>query len=354
MEILQVGQESGNSAPRVRQAAMTSRIIKPRLLVTELWALGDLVLGTSFLRAAVEKYDVTILAKPYAEELRDRFWPGVKVMPFTAPWTAFRRKYHLLSWPWREMFRLARVLRSEHYDVAVSARWDPRNHLLLVLAGARQRFGFPRLGSQIFLTHPLVRPEVEAHRYEYWRRLGMALGLEVPPMKNVVPLRNRAAKPRQILVHTGAAQPVRVWPLENYRQLIACLRQKEYCVQIACDPNQRDWWLRNGEAEVATPRNVTELIALVDQACGFIGNDSGPGHLAAVAGVPTFTLFGPQLPEWFAPVHPAAQWIEGKACPYKPCSDYCRFAQPICLTGWSEPEIWAHIELFLQKLNGHG
>jgi len=333
---------------------MTSSTTKPRLLVTELWALGDLVLGTSFLRAAVEKYDVTILAKPYAEELRPRFWPDVKVVPFMAPWTAFRRKYHLLSWPWREMFRLARVLRSARYDVAASARWDPRNHLLLALSGAGQRFGFPRLGSRIFLTHPLVRPDVEAHRYEYWRALGKALGLELPPRKNMAIFPAGCAGERQILVHSGAAQPVRVWPLENYRQLIARLRQKQFHVQVACDPNQRDWWLQNGESNVATPRNVTELITLVDQARGFIGNDSGPGHLAAFAGVPTFTLFGPQLPEWFAPVHPAAQWTEGKACPYKPCSDYCRFAQPICLTGWSEPEIWARIEPFVQKLEGHG
>lgn len=333
---------------------MTSSTTKPRLLVTELWALGDLVLGTSFLRAAVEKYDVTILAKPYAEELQPRFWPKVKVVPFMAPWTAFRRKYHLLNWPWREMFRLTRVLRNAHYDVAASARWDPRNHLLLALSGARHRFGFPRLGSRIFLTHPLVRPDVGAHRYEYWRALGAALGLELPASKNLALFSAVRAGERKILVHSGAAQPVRVWPLENYRQLIARLRQKEFHVQVACDPNQRDWWLQNGEADVATPRNVTELITLVDQARGFIGNDSGPGHLAAFAGVPTFTLFGPQLPEWFAPVHPAAQWTEGKACPYKPCSDYCRFAQPICLTGWSEPEIWARIEPFVQKLNGHG
>jgi ADP-heptose:LPS heptosyltransferase len=328
---------------------MTSPATKPRLLVTELWALGDLVLGTSFFRAAVEKYDVTVLAKPFAEELRTRFWPGVKVVPFMAPWTAFHGKYHLHSWPWREMFRLQRLLRDSDFDLAASARWDPRNHILLAWSGARQRFGFPRLGSQIFLTHPLVRPDVEAHRYEYWRALGKALGLELPARGNLA-LAPDSPRGRHILIHSGAAQPVRVWPLENYRKLVARLREKDFRVQIACDPNQRDWWLRNGEADVATPHSVTELIALVDQARGFIGNDSGPGHLAAVAGVPTFTLFGPQLPEWFAPVHPAAQWAEGKACPYKPCSDYCRFAQPICLTGWSEPEIWARVEPFVQKL----
>jgi heptosyltransferase-2 len=96
---------------------------------------------------------------------------------------------------------------------------------------------------------------------------------------------------------------------------------------------------------------VAELLPLLDRASVLIGNDSGPGHLAAFAGVPTFTIFGPQLPEWFAPLHPAAQWVAGKPCPYKPCSDYCRFAEPICLTGWTEPEIWARIEPFIEKIN---
>ena len=101
---------------------------------------------------------------------------------------------------------------------------------------------------------------------------------------------------------------------------------------------------------MATPRTVSELLALTGRAMTLIGNDSGPGHLAAFSGVPTFTIFGPQLPEWFVPLHPSAEWVEGKPCPYNPFSDYCRFAEPICLTGWSEPEIWARVEPFIKKI----
>ncbi len=118
-------------------------------------------------------------------------------------------------------------------------------------------------------------------------------------------------------------------------------------MQVVSDPDQRNWWLEAGEAKVATPGTVAELLALVDKAGAFIGNDSGPGHLAAFCGVPTFTLFGPQLPEWFAPLHPVAQVLEGKACPYKPCSDYCRFAEPFCLSRVTEDEVWIRVEWFL-------
>jgi len=322
---------------------------KSRLLVIELWGLGDLVIGTQFFLAAAEKFEVTVLAKPYAKELQPLLWPEVKVIPFMAPWTAFKGKYQIHRWPWLEMLRLARIIRGARFDVGLSARWDPRDHFLLAFAGAKKRFGFPRLGSQMFLTDSLVRPDPEAHRYDNWRSLGKALGLELPVREKIhVPSAPRG-RAREILVHTGAAQPVRVWPLENYQKLVGRIRQKQYRVRIACDPGQRDWWLRNGESTVATPLTVTELFALVNQAGAFIGNDSGPGHLAASAGVPTFTLFGPQVPEWFVPLHPAAQWVEGKACPYKPCSDYCRFAEPLCLTGWTEPEIWTRVEAFVRK-----
>jgi heptosyltransferase-2 len=319
--------------------------VKPKLLIVELWGLGDLVIATPFLRAAAERFDVTLLAKPFARDLQARFWPNVDVVSFLAPWTAFKRvnKYRLWSWPWREMFHL-RTLRRQ-FDVGLSARWDPRDHLLLALTLAKDRLGFPRVGSQMFLTRPLERPAPASHRYEHWRIIGNALGLELPPREKVFGAQTRAG--RCVLLHSGAGQPIRVWPLERYHKLALWLRQNQYTVQVACDPDQRSWWLQAGESDVATPNTVTELIALIDRSGTFIGNDSGPGHLAALAGLPTFTLFGPQLPEWFAPLHPAGEWIEGKACPYKPCSDYCRFPFPLCLHGLTEAEVQARVNSFM-------
>src|SRR5437867_3065349 len=174
--------------------------MKPKLLVVELWGLGDLVIATPFLQAASERFAVTLLAKPYAEDLRNRFWPDVNVVPFIAPWTAFEHKYRLLAWPWREIFRLRKLI-SQHFDFGLSARWDPRDHLLLTLLGAKMRIGFPRLGSQLFLSKPLTRVDPSAHRYENWRILAPALGFELPPREKLALPRSR---PDGILVHTGA------------------------------------------------------------------------------------------------------------------------------------------------------
>lgn len=121
--------------------------MKPKLLIIELWQLGDLVVATPFLRAAAEKFDVTMLAKPYAVELQPRLWPGIKILPFNAPWTAFRKKYHFWRWPFLEMFRLCRALTAEKFDIALSPRrvrlgGDPRDLLLLKLSAQRNALAF--------------------------------------------------------------------------------------------------------------------------------------------------------------------------------------------------------------------
>jgi len=319
--------------------------VKPKLLIVELWGLGDLVIATPFLRAAAGKFDITLLAKPFALDLQPRLWPDVGVETFTAPWTAFKNKYHLWRWPLLEIIRLRRRLVREKFDFGLSARWDPRDHLLLKMFGVKNRLGFPRVRSQMFLTQPLARPQPEAHRYESWRVIAHALDVELPPREKIFIPAARGGK--TVLIHTGAGQPVRVWPLEKYKNLAAHLRRKNLQVQIACDADQRDWWRLAGETDAATPRTVAELIAVIDRAGAFIGNDSGPGHLAAFCGVPTLTIFGPQLPEWFAPLHPQAEWIEGKVCPYLPCSDYCRFPKPFCLWNIGEEEVFSRTEKFL-------
>jgi ADP-heptose:LPS heptosyltransferase len=320
--------------------------VKPRLLVVQLWGLGDLIIATPFLRAAVEKFTVTLLAKPFAEELRPRLWPEIEVLSFNAPWTAFHDKYHLWRWPWLEMLRLRRRLIGQKFDYGVSGRWDPRDHWVLKASGAIKRLGFSRLQSRRYLTQELPRPQPLAHMSEYWREAGLALGLQVPARSEIIP--PARASISGALLHSGARLPARVWPLENFQQIATGLRKQKVAVQIACDPDQRAWWQSHGE-NAACPQSVPELLSLVDRAGIFIGNCSGPGHLAAICGVPTFTIFGPSMPEWWLPMHPAAEIFAGRACPYKPCSDYCRYEKPFCLSDVKAGDVWPRVELFVNK-----
>jgi len=321
--------------------------MKPKLLIVELWGLGDLAIATQFLRLAAEKYEVTLLAKSYAADLQERFWPGVRIISFNAPWTAFRRKYRVWSWAWGEFFRLRREIQAEQFAIVMSSRWDPRDHALMRFFGINKRLGFPRLGTQMFLTQSLERPDSTKHRYEQWRVLGQALGLNLPSRPPV--LGSRRERKVDVVVHSGAARSFCIWPLEHFQRLIAKLRSLNYSVQVLCDRAQLEEWSRLGEAGVVAPSSVTELLPLLDGGGVFMGNDSGPGHLAALCGVPTFTFFGPHFPEGWAPLHPEAAWNAGRPCPHKPCEARCLLDIHHCMVDVDAEEAWKDIEPFLLR-----
>ena len=276
--------------------------------MTELWGLGDLALAVPFLRATAAAGRVVLLAKPHAAPIVARFAPGVELVPLVAPWTAFRGKYRLHRWPWGDLRRALGALWKRNLWAGVSARPDPRDHAILRLSGARRRVGFPRMGSAALLSEPLPRPG-NPHRAEHWAGLALALGLSIA---QDAPARRSG---RRVILHAGAGQPTRLWPRQRFEALAAALRGKGWQTEILDD----------------SFTGVDRLLDKLDSADRFIGNDSGPGHLAALLGVPTFTIFGPQLPELFSPRHPGAGWVEGAPCPYKPCFDNCRFADPRCL-----------------------
>src|SRR5580658_10091287 len=139
-------------------AGLSRPFMKRSLLVFELWGMGDLGMATPFLRAAVERFDVALLAKPLALQMQPLLWPGVEVIPADIPWTAFRGKYDMVHWNWRSLVALVKCLRSRRFDIAASARWDPRDHVLLALTGAARRVGYPRLGGGLLLTDRMELP----------------------------------------------------------------------------------------------------------------------------------------------------------------------------------------------------
>ncbi len=307
--------------------AKPTREPRPRLLALELWGLGDLALALPFLREASRHAEVTLLAKPHAAPLLKRFAPTVQLLAVDAPWTAFRGKYRLWHWPWGKLRATLGELRQRRFQTAVSARSDPRDHLLMWLTGADERLGFKRAGSGLLLNRSLP-PPAHPHRAEHWHELAKSLGWTLTP--DIPPARTG----RHIIIHTGAGQAVREWPRDRFEALAGQLRAAGWQVTLL------DNSLRDLDA-------LLDTLATADR---FIGNDSGPGHLAALLGVPTFTVFGPQLPEHFAPQHPRGAWIEGQPCAYKPCSDYCRFAFPHCIRDLDEFGVWTRLQPWLANL----
>jgi ADP-heptose:LPS heptosyltransferase len=308
-----------NSTPRTAP--------RDRLLVLELWGLGDVALSIPFLREASRHADVTLVAKPHAQPLLARFCPAVELVPLTAPWTAFRGKYRLLAWPWRDLERTIRRLRSHEFHSGVSARPDPRDHVLLRLAGVRRRHGFARAGSGLLLNEKL-KAAANTHRADHWGNIARSLGWTVPPPAANVPVG------RHVVLHTTAANWVREWPRDRFDQLAAALRADGWRVTVL-------------DANLSDLESVMDLLASADR---FIGNDSGPGHLASLLGVPTFTIFGPQLSSRFSPVHPRSAWVDGRHCRFKPCSDYCRYTEPHCIRQLQVADVEPKVKAWLDSL----
>lgn len=112
-----------------------------------------------------------------------------------------------------------------------------------------------------------------------------------------------------VVIHCGARRKLRQWPVENFASLIKILEEK-YKLQIVFAGTEEDEPVINEiiklskiEAVVCT-RNFSLLhfADLVKRAKLFVGNESGPLHIAAVMKTPLVGIYGPGVPGVFYPI----------------------------------------------------
>ena len=104
----------------------------------------------------------------------------------------------------------------------------------------------------------------------------------------------------------------------------------------------------SGESiSIAGQTTLSQLAEVLKRCDLFIGNDSGPMHLAAAVGTRTIGLYGPTDPERFGPVGSHSQTIRRKPdCP--PCmATFCKFGGEGCM---KEIEVADVIQLFGDKV----
>ena len=325
-----------------------------KLLVLELWGIGDLVFATTLLREAATKYDVTLLAKPHARPLLERSLPELLHVSWEAPWTAFTGKYELWRWPWRAIGNLIADLGSRRFDAVVSVRDDPRDHLLMRLIGAPRRIGFPARGSGVLLTDAVHRVSGSQHKVEDWRMIGATLGLvgaaQAEPALRVARAENAGAIPR-VCMHLGARIPVRRWPVAYFAEVIGRLRARfKFHLTIVPDLDGYGAELGSLADHVETGLSLDQLTQLLAASDALICNDSAPGHLAAAVGTPVLAFFGPTDPVRYRPWGPAHEVVIRDLCPHRPCFDYCKFPEPYCLTRLTPDEVWPEVEAFMAVL----
>lgn len=331
-----------------------------KCLVIELWMIGDAAFMTSALQGLLaDGWEVTVLARPQTQTLLGKSFPSVHWIDFEAPWTAFYGKYKLWRWPWRKIFQVRKQLKAGQFDAAISIRKDPRQHFFLLGTGIRRRIGFASALGRYLLNETIPDNHQNVHRVEDWWAVQQKLSstattLFNPKVTADPELAERfrmlfARNPRPVVaLHCGARIAVRRWPEAYYFELIAKMR-REFDFQLVLIPDLDGYGSAMEEIadHTLTDLKLAELQAALSCATQLICNDSGPGHVADALGVPVIAIFGPADPEKFRPFGKQNLAIIRDICPYHPCSDYCRFPEPFCLTRLTVSEAWPQIRNYL-------
>jgi len=342
---------------------------KRKILILELWGIGDLTFSIPIIEAASRDQEVYLLGMEHAEPLLQPSFPSVQFILFRAPWTVHRGKYKLWEWNWLDFFDLIRRLRKEKFDTVISVRDDPRDQLLMWLSGARDRFGFVfekrRIFDmgKIFLTRRIKRIQNKQHKVVDWMQIGATLELEGigrhgPALKHgnyrsrlVDKLFANITKP-VICLHIGAKNPLRRWPEHYFANIVARLRfHFNFHLIVIPEPGSAPSHLIEMADSYVTDITLTDLVDLLGRTDLLLCNDSGPAHIAASAGNrPIIPIFGPSSPEWFNPWGENHKVIIRNICKFHPCSDYCRFSEPYCMTKLLPDIVWPEIKNHIRSL----
>jgi heptosyltransferase-1 len=293
------------------------------VVVLDAFTLGDLVyLGAMLaaLREQAPSLPISVVVGeigkvfPFFERI------GVSLIQLPVPWDDrrwYKRPMHTIG----GLPRAARSVRSlARKSVVGDARGDLRHLAVATLAGRRavsalslSTWGrlWGRASRHIFLE-----------RRDWLWKLQDSLGLPRTPPKwpwikvSAVPPRDPAA-PRTILLSPGGSVELKKWDPANWQRLAAALRTMGFRCIFVRAPNQKPSLL---DSEEQWSGSIEQLAALIASADLVVAIDSFVGHVAAAMAVPTLTLFGPQLPELWAPWGPLSRYVIAEPFSCRPCN----------------------------------
>jgi lipopolysaccharide heptosyltransferase III len=215
---------------------------------------------------------------------------------------------------------VARIL---HPRIGEVARWKPslavnlhggtRSIVLTVASRARLRAGFAhhRVQSAYNIRIPraqeILKVDRTVHTAEHLASAMFFLGV---PLAEVPRARLYAAplgRPRAYAVlHPFASAPGKTWPASHFLALARHLRDRDGMDAVFLAGPDDDP-APFAEFEVAHGRPLSEVKSILKSAAVFLGNDSGPAHMAAAFGIPSIVIFGASDPVVWAPWKTPAQ-----------------------------------------------
>jgi ADP-heptose:LPS heptosyltransferase len=168
-----------------------------------------------------------------------------------------------------------------------------------------------------------------------------------------------------ILIHPFAGWKAKEWNLRKFICLAERLA-KSYHVIMLSAPNKFNKdiiiYLENKHIKLVETKSIDELIEIIKNSTLFIGNDSGPIHIANLLGIPTFTIYGPTNPDYHKPTEGLNGHIMNKLkCSPKKIEKVCftnggRNGCPFneCMFLLEEKDVYNSVQSFIDEINKHG
>lgn len=294
-----------------------------RILVVELWHMGDVVLATPAMQRLREIYPearLTLLAKEHARELLGASELVDEIVTYDFPWTATTGKYRPDRYRKDEIAALVRQLKGARFDLSIDCRMDLRSNILTRSIGATRRVGYDFGGGAFLLTDALPAPPADQHKVDDW--LGLIAPLMAPgasyadapdPTLRITQAeRDEAAatlaahdvSPGATVVgiHAGGSHEAKRWAPASFAEVGRALaRRHDARLLVFVDPEGAGADMQAGENAIFVRTSIREMMALLTQCDMLLSNDSGPMHVAAAVGVPVVAVFRTGNPRAYGP-----------------------------------------------------
>lgn len=312
-----------------------------RIAILRALHLGDLLLAVPAfrsIRAGFPEAEITLIGLPWASDFVRRFshyldrfvefagYPGIPEVDVDAARTA----------------RFLAEERAYRYDLVIQMHGsgEASNPCALALRGritAGYYVGDPLPGLDLAFPYPSDQPEI-------LRNLGLARLLGCPDRGSALefPLdENDRAEAAQLLepfqqsgrpcigLHAGARAPARRWPAERFAAVGDALADR-FGALIVLTGSRSELPLVEAVARMMACRPLVTagktslggLAALIARLNLFIGNDTGPAHLAVALDTPSVTIFGPVEHQRWAPLDRERHRTIRQPVPCSPCAHW--------------------------------
>ncbi len=168
-------------------------------------------------------------------------------------------------------------------------------------------------GCRIPRAQHVLGVERPVHTAEHLASAIFWLGVpktDIPRAKLVAPPAAHNPIVQYAVLHPFASAPEKTWAPDRFLAVAHQLRQAKLEPVIVAGPADDATPFSDFAVYQNTP--LSQVKALMSGAQLFVGNDSGPAHIAAAFGVPVAVLFGPSNPVTWAPWRTEAQVLTSR------------------------------------------